>query len=292
MFTGNKETDKIVLAQLDDYDLGSACATNKHLNEICKDETFWRNRTLSRFGPYLGNAEQIKEYMNTYGFDTWKKYYISLIDFLEKVYDGSISVKLARKDLRILNKTIEENNLKMEKDIVEFVEEKLNDGTWHDDFGLLQEFLEKQLERDMINPNVLFTASYLEEERIGEQIKFLLKSKDKRIRPEYKNYEVLKHFADNHDYEYDDGKEIFKLLIDDRRIDPNVLFDYDVSYIVEEYLPILAKSTRIDHKHYPKLLKLLVNVEREKDDILKEGFVPTFKQYATRKLKNILAKLE
>lgn len=34
MFTGNKETDKIVLSQLDDYDLSSVCATNKHLNDL------------------------------------------------------------------------------------------------------------------------------------------------------------------------------------------------------------------------------------------------------------------
>jgi hypothetical protein len=100
MFTGNKDTDKIILSQLDDYDLVNACATNKHLNEICKDESFWRNRTLKRFGPYLGDVNQIKEYMKEANFTSWKKYYVYLVDFIEKIYGGKIPSIPSRKDLK------------------------------------------------------------------------------------------------------------------------------------------------------------------------------------------------
>lgn len=286
MFTGNKETDKIVLSNLDDYDLGKVCSANKHLSEICKDESFWRNRTLTRFGSYLGDVDKIKEYMKKYNLSSWKKYYIYLVDFIERIYDGTMLFVPTRKDLQILFSVIEKNNTDMENNIVHFVQRHLENGTWNDDFHLLQPFLENELQKDLINPNILFYPEELDNDRIGDQIKFLLSSKDKRIRLNYSNYNWFISFATNHDYAYDDAKEIFKLIINDKRIDPNLLFQYQPGYIVKEYLPILAQSNRIKKEYYPDMLKLLFRSENEED---KEE---TFKQYATRKLTFALNKLK
>ena len=305
MFTGNKETDKIVLSQLDDYDLSSVCATNKHLNEICKDETFWRNRTLARFGAYLGNAEQIKEYMKSYDFETWKKYYISLIDFLEKVYDGTVSVKPqkknigsrkhnSREDLEILKGIIDRNNEELDKNVIAYVDEKFTKQKNEKDF---YSFLDKQLNRDMINPNILFVPNDLVDERLGPQIMYLLNSKDRRIRPGYDDFEVIRNFARNDDdYEIDDSNDIFTRLVNDERINPNVLFanNYDSRYIVPKYLYILAKSDRILGQNYSKLMTLILNAE-ERNDIEEEeeeDLPPTFRDYAKQKLTSVLAKLE
>lgn len=311
MFTGNKETDKIVLSQLDDYDLSSACTTNKHLNEICKDETFWRNRTLARFGPYLGNAEQIKEYMKNYDFETWKKYYISLIDFLEKVYDGTISVKPQRKkigsrkpgavpikdnsreDLEILKGIIDRNNQELDEIVTGYVGENFAKEKNMKNFYSV---LDKELNRDMINPNILFVPNDLVDERLGPQIMYLLNSKDKRIRPNYDDFQVIREFANNHDYRADNANDVFTRLVNDDRINPNVLFanNYDSQYIVPEYLYILAKSDRILGQNYPKLMSLILNAE-ERNDIEEEeeeDLPPTFRDYAKQKLTSVLAKLE
>ena len=288
MFTGNKDADRIVLSQLDDYDLANACASNKHLNEICRDETFWRNRTLRRFGSYLGNISEIKEYMKASRFTSWKKYYIYLIDFIEKIYGGRIFNIPSRKDLQKLASIIKKNDVEMIENIVRFVSTKLENRTWDNDRKSLQPFLEQQLKKDLINPNVLFNADVLREERIGEQIKFLLQSKDKRIKPDYSDYYWFEDFATDHEYRYDDAAEIFQLIIDDERIDPNVLFQVNTSYrIVTKYLYILAQSNRIQSTNYPNLLKLLTQTE--------DAPIPkTFKQYASleaNKLSKVFNKL-
>ena len=174
MFTGNKETDKIVLSQLDDYDLASVCSTNKHLSEICKDETFWRNRTLARFGSYLGDVQKIKRYMKMYGFQTWKKYYISLVDFLEKVYDGTINVKakkgkrivpISRKDLLILTDVIRNNDYDFISNVYSFFKSKPS--------GNLKSFLDDQLKKDLLNPNILLVSEGLHGIETADQIEYL-----------------------------------------------------------------------------------------------------------------------
>lgn len=39
-FTGNKQTDLIVLSNLNDYDLGQICGINKYFQELCQNESF------------------------------------------------------------------------------------------------------------------------------------------------------------------------------------------------------------------------------------------------------------
>jgi hypothetical protein len=45
-FTGHKDTDILVLMQLDDKELASICSVNKYINSLCDSEQFWLNRIL------------------------------------------------------------------------------------------------------------------------------------------------------------------------------------------------------------------------------------------------------
>ena len=84
MFTGIRDLDLEILSKLDDRELGRICSTDKYFRQLCTNEDFWRNRVVKRFGKYLGDLETINSFRTKYSY-TWRKYYISLVDFLEKV---------------------------------------------------------------------------------------------------------------------------------------------------------------------------------------------------------------
>ncbi len=77
-FTGLPATDIIILSELSDRDLINTCSSNKYLNDLCNNESFWMNRTVQRYGNMLGGAEDIRQYLP--GNTTWKQYYIWLSD--------------------------------------------------------------------------------------------------------------------------------------------------------------------------------------------------------------------
>jgi hypothetical protein len=180
---------------------------------------------------------------------------------------------------------IENNDEEMEKNIVNFVQQKIENGTWDGEYSTLQHFLQVQLDKNLINPNTLLYPKELHDERFSEQIKFLLRSTDKRIKVDYSDYQWFKNFATYHEYEYDDGNKIFQLIINDKRINPNILFNYQSYYIVKRYLYILARSSKLDQKYYPELLELLLRSEKNEDNS------NTFIQYAIPKLNKVLEKL-
>ena len=76
--TGHKATDIIILGKLNDIDLLSVCGTNKYLNDLCNNEFFWMNRTLTKF-PFLGTGKEIVMNYIPSGVG-WKEYYIWLSD--------------------------------------------------------------------------------------------------------------------------------------------------------------------------------------------------------------------
>ena len=51
--TYNKDTDLIVLANLDDESLFSLCEVNKYTREICKTDWFWEMRIKEKFGEHV-----------------------------------------------------------------------------------------------------------------------------------------------------------------------------------------------------------------------------------------------
>src|SRR5665648_219289 len=71
MFTGNKNTDYLVLERLEDKELVKICQTNQYLRNLCRDEGFWLRRIQEKF-PYLS-----LDILNRYkGDKTWSQYYI------------------------------------------------------------------------------------------------------------------------------------------------------------------------------------------------------------------------
>ncbi len=69
--SGIKDVDLKILSELNDRDLFSFCLVDKTVNKMCKDENFWRNRFVSRFG-------QIEKP------DNWRNYYLKVISILDE----------------------------------------------------------------------------------------------------------------------------------------------------------------------------------------------------------------
>ena len=118
-FTGNKDTDYLILERLADRDLLSTCSTNRYLRQLCENEQFWRKRYLSKF-----NLEKGVELPN----QSWKKNYLEAISD-PKTYNKNIFSKNSDIDdflktiyptlPRYVNKTIFYEDMK--KDILDSI---------------------------------------------------------------------------------------------------------------------------------------------------------------------------
>lgn len=84
-FTGNRDVDLMILTEIKDKDLANICHTNSYFRSLCRDEQFWIRKTYKRFGNFLGDV-LIKE--NIKNFNSWKAYYINLVDNIEKMYNN------------------------------------------------------------------------------------------------------------------------------------------------------------------------------------------------------------
>ena len=122
MFTGNRDTDLLVLQLLDDKNLASICQTNSYLRNLCKDENFWRNRSIEKFSPLLfwedfgsnpsvvsldeeqedvqayfinkyyvtpEDIETINNYRKQYGL-SWRDYYTTTMSYLDLYYTPGV----------------------------------------------------------------------------------------------------------------------------------------------------------------------------------------------------------
>lgn len=91
-FTGLKDTDLLILMQLEDKELFEVCSLNKYLYSLCNNEHFWYNRIVKKYG------EEVAKQKNK---NTWKKYYIHLIKNNLKLYfDGINNFYLSSKKLK------------------------------------------------------------------------------------------------------------------------------------------------------------------------------------------------
>lgn len=73
--TGIKDTDLLILQRLEDKDLLQACLVNKAINKACKDENFWRNRSLEVFP--LPSKYKL-------GRETWRHFYLKIVYYRGK----------------------------------------------------------------------------------------------------------------------------------------------------------------------------------------------------------------
>lgn len=76
--TGLRDTDMIILSKLDDRSLLSLCSANTYTNTLCKDENFWRNRTVKKYG----NLFKYKP-----AFMSWRDYYLKIVVGLKSSQD-------------------------------------------------------------------------------------------------------------------------------------------------------------------------------------------------------------
>jgi hypothetical protein len=71
-FTGQKDVDVKILNLLEDKDLISLCETNKYVNSICNNDTFWRDRIVNKYG-----KEALIKLKETNGITSYKEFYTS-----------------------------------------------------------------------------------------------------------------------------------------------------------------------------------------------------------------------
>jgi hypothetical protein len=78
-FTGVKDTDFLILSQLEDRDLFNVCKLNAYTQELCNDQSFWRKRFISKFG-----EEALK-----YNYNLWnnKELYLAIVYYLSLAKD-------------------------------------------------------------------------------------------------------------------------------------------------------------------------------------------------------------
>lgn len=75
-FTGNKDTDFIILSNLEDKDLYNFCQTDRYIAKLCQDESFWMNRTLNRFRDLIDQEDIPKIKRDS----SWKDFYNDLVN--------------------------------------------------------------------------------------------------------------------------------------------------------------------------------------------------------------------
>lgn len=235
-----KDLDTLILLELNDEDLGKICSTSLHFRNICKDENFWRQRTIKRFGKYLGEIEKIKIYKEQMFLissknNTWIEYYKYLVVHIKEMYkrgeqyyfdlknDGSKSdEKKWRKYFKsnyVFPKyspsTLEHiEDLKILEKIFYTNTEKLRDGNnnWKDLIKL-----------ELINPNELLGGV--------EKLEYLINSGDTRIDLSYKNNIALSNTV----WEEEINQELVNLILKDKKVDPNIA------------LPILLSGKKIEN---------------------------------------------
>ena len=98
MLTQNKDADKLILQEMNDKTLMNMCIASKYVNELCKDEFFWRNRFLNRFAP----SEIVTKLALTYRPQnmSWKKYYLMTVIEIEEMKNilGQITMRQFAED--------------------------------------------------------------------------------------------------------------------------------------------------------------------------------------------------
>ena len=215
-----KDIDAKIISQLDDYELGKVCQANKYINKICKDEIFWMNRTVQKFGKYLGDASEIKE---KYGVLNWQSYYKNLVKninrYIEKGYEKS------SEDLDILISILNINTLKILENIK---------------YISLEEFDKYLNKHELIN---YITISYNLHGR-PDIMKYIIK----RSKTDYRFFKLWDNGGKDFIFEYaTEELDLFKPILEDPRSDPNegirgVVFRND------NYLKELLKDPRITLK--------------------------------------------
>lgn len=79
-FTGIKDVDMEILLKIDDRYLLNTCLTNKYINNICKDENFWRKRFFNKYGDVANKIVKPED-------RSWKDHYLQVLIYLDYFTD-------------------------------------------------------------------------------------------------------------------------------------------------------------------------------------------------------------
>ena len=239
-FTRIKDLDLEILSKMDDRELGRICSTDKYFSNLCKNDMFWKNRTIRRFAKYFGN--DLEKYFLMSEKTTWRDYYISIVNFLENIYSGKIVYYGGnRKDLQLLVDMIQQNDKIFRKELGE-----------HYDLGRWKDMLKLEL----INPNAAFEYYYLAGGD-SDFIRYLLTMDDPRIKPHLALKEYLSDEKDNED-DIKAVKKLAKIILQDKRITvedviqsiENVMEETDIRIqdytILDLYLDYIIKNEAVE----------------------------------------------
>ncbi len=258
-FTGIRDLDLEILKKLDDAELGKICSTNKYFRELCKNEDFWRNRTVERFSKYLGNLVQINKYKLKYE-STWRLYYISLINFLESLYQRR-NYDFQRDDFEILTRL---SRINFERLISE-INNNFHVEKW-------KEFLKMELS---VPNNAFYLWDYIEnDDKVYKIVDYILSVNDRRINPNDSLVHILN--ADDFDVNTVDIRKRLseRILKDERIVSKSVLkaikkFSQRLSANAEElsmlnfYLDFVKNNNGVE-----QLREIIRNITPENDQIL------------------------
>jgi len=164
--------------------LVNVCKVNKTFRKLCKDDIFWLNRTFNRFSSII-TKEELKTYKNK--FNTWKEYYVDLVDFLEKMYSNfpvfpiDVNKKGNRQSRGVFYFNKERKDLIKIMDEVAKNSEELNDLIIEEDYEAAKTILSKEF----VNPNIFYSPSMdlFKEDDLDHQIIINILSKDHRFKP-------------------------------------------------------------------------------------------------------------
>ena len=62
--SGNKNTDMLILMNLNDSELGKVCSVNKYINSICEDKHFWNMRVRLLLNVAEEDLHELRRYLN------------------------------------------------------------------------------------------------------------------------------------------------------------------------------------------------------------------------------------
>lgn len=79
-----KNIDHEILKYLDDRSLLNFCKTSQYGKQLCNDEIFWKQKTISKYGIFKKNEKR-----------SWKDFYLSIVYYMDK-YNSDINTILFR----------------------------------------------------------------------------------------------------------------------------------------------------------------------------------------------------
>jgi hypothetical protein len=93
IFTGAKDTNLMILSNLDDSDLFNLCRTNKSIFKLCQNDSFWMNRLIEKYGSILKINPNLKHQEIK-----WKELYFWIKTGLRDEFYDTIDIQNIEED--------------------------------------------------------------------------------------------------------------------------------------------------------------------------------------------------